>query len=1258
MTMDQADGRLSVSAGLTAEQIFPGESEMARLMRATDWARTPLGPAELWSPSLRIMVRYLLPNRFPLLLWWGPEFLQLYNDAYRPVLGTKHPQYLGRPVRECWSEIWDVIGPLIETPFRGGPATWMEDISLEVNRYGFLEETHFTIGYSPVPDDTVPTGIGGVLATVHEISEKVVGERRVVVLRDLGARSAEAKSAEEACQIAAGILAHHAKDLPFALLYLIDADGRHARLAAAAGVAQGAAISPLEIALDGDACEAAGVGAAWPLAGVGAAWPLAEVVREERMRVIEDLPARFDAVPPGPWSDPPTTAVVTPIHSTIAHQLAGLLVAGVSARLRFDDVYAGFFELVAGQLAAAIANARAYEEERRRAEALAAIDRAKTIFFSNVSHEFRTPLTLMLGPVADSLADAEEPLPPRQRERIEVVRRNGGRLLKLVNTLLDFSRIEAGRVQATYEPINLPTYTVELASAFRSLVEKTGLALNVDCPPLDGLAAPVYVDREMWEKIVLNLLSNAFKFTFDGSIAVTLRAVDGGQAVELSVRDTGVGIPAAEQPRLFERFRRVEGARARTYEGSGIGLALVQELVHLHGGTIRAESAEGAGTAFYVRIPTGTAHLPADRIQARSKLATTALGAEVYVEEAERWLPDDTGAGAHEDDTGTRWLAIDADAGLAGAAEGERPARIVLADDNADMRNYLRRLLGERYAVEAFGTGTAALAAIERQVPDLVLSDVMMPELDGFGLLKALRAEERTRALPVILLSARAGEEATVEGMQAGADDYLVKPFSAWEVLSRVAGRLEIARTRAEAERRLDEALSALMSMAEALVGDAASGMTSQEQGSTRAAGSAAELDTLDTGGGTIRQLLGLTRRVLDAHYAGASYIDSETGAFDLLAVVGLSAEVEQRLRRDLSHRRMSDYYPPEALARLNAEEIVAFDSAEAPPISGQDYYGLGNVLIVPARMDARHLLVVAVEARYRPAFTAQERELARTAVRLVQLVIERERLLREREEGRLRELALTEATRRMDEFLGIASHELRTPLTSVIANVQLAERQLRRVGAGADSADDSRERMHLLQERMERMVAQLKRLDRLVGDLLDTSRIEAGRLEMQLERCDLAEVVRQAVQEARAVWPSRSITLELPRRKSLAVMADADRIGQVVTNYLTNALKYSAEAEPVAVCVRPQEGSVRVEVRDCGPGLTAGQQERLFERFYRVPGIMQQSGSGVGLGLGLHICKTIVERHVGRVGVESAMGAGCTFWFTLPLAHNLPDEA
>jgi signal transduction histidine kinase len=744
-----------------SQAFLAGDGEMALRTRSFDWSKTPLGPIEGWSPALRTTLQIILSSRFPHILWWGPDYIQLYNDAYCPIPGSKHPdKVLGRKASECWEEIWHVIGPLIDCPFSGGPATWVEDICLEPNRHGFFEETHFTIAYSPVPDDTAPNGIGGVLATVHEITAKVVGERRIQALRDLGMVPSGVQSAEEACAAAAATLFAHARDLPFALLYLLEKDRKSARLAGAAGVELGTSLSPIAISLDRPSKDG---------------WPLADVLRTRTPSVVTDLRSRFESVPPGPWSDPPSSALALPIPASRPGGIAGFFVAGLSPRLEFDDGYRAFVELVASQIGLAVANARAYEEEKRRAEELAELDRLKNEFFSNVSHEFRTPLTLMLGPIEEEMrADAAA------RPRLEVAHRNSLRLLKLVNSLLDFSRIEAGRVDACYEPVDLAASTAELASVFRSATEKAGLALRVDCP---ALPERIYVDREMWEKVVLNLLSNAFKFTFEGGIDVALRQI--GDRVELSVADTGIGIPGSERSQVFQRFHRVRGARSRTHEGSGIGLALVHELVRLHGGTVAVESEEGRGSTFTVRLRTGKDHLPADRVGADRSLDSTALGAAPFVEEAMLWLPEDPAENEP----------------LASGAPD--PRRILVVDDNADMREYVRRLLAPLYAVETASEGESALARAAANPPDLVLADVMMPGLDGFQLLARLRANEATRTIPVVLLSARAGEESRIEGLRAGADDYLVKPFSARELVARVQSNLELRRVRREAEEAL-----------------------------------------------------------------------------------------------------------------------------------------------------------------------------------------------------------------------------------------------------------------------------------------------------------------------------------------------------------------------------------------------------------------------------------------------------------------------
>ena len=732
---------------------LPGGGGMGRLIRQKDWSATPLGPLENWPQSLRTAVGICTESRFPMAIWWGPDAVQLYNDGYVPVLGAKHPRSLGQSGPECWAEIWDVVGPLYRQVMASGEATWSDDLLLPMDRYGYVEETYFTFSYSPIRDES--GGVGGMLITCAETTERVVGERRLRTLRDLGARAGQAHSVGEACELATAILGQNSADLPWAALYLLEPGGSVATLAAHTGLAGHGVVPPPTSVL----------------ADEQSPFPFARVLETGKAAVLEgDVLAPLSGRADVGADDAPVQAIVLPVAGSAGAAPAGFLVAALSPRLRLDDPYRAFFELVAGHIASAITNARGYEEAQRRAEALAELDRAKTAFFGNVSHEFRTPLTLLMGPLEDALRDTREPLGERQRERMEVAHRNSLRLLRLVNTLLDVARLEAGRVDAAFEPVDLAAVTTDLASGFRSAAERAGLRFTVDCPPL---AEPVYVDRDMWEKIVLNLLSNALKFTSQGEIEVRLAAA--ADSVRLEVRDTGAGIPADELPRIFERFHRVRESRGRSLEGTGIGLSLVQDLVRLHGGTIDVASVPSEGTTFGVRVPTGAAHLPADQLRPGTHPAG-AVGPAAFVEEALRWLPREP------------------------LVSGREGARIVLADDNADMREYVVRLLSEGWRVEAAADGWQALEAVRRELPDLVISDVMMPGLDGFELLAALRADPATRAVPVMLLSARAGEEARVEGLRAGADDYLVKPFAARELLARVDSMLTLARVRREAE--------------------------------------------------------------------------------------------------------------------------------------------------------------------------------------------------------------------------------------------------------------------------------------------------------------------------------------------------------------------------------------------------------------------------------------------------------------------------
>ena len=693
----------------------------------------------------------------------------LYNDAYALVLGGKHPWAMGRDGSEVWAEIWPVIEPLLQEVIDTGKALRRDDLLLHMQRSGYEEETYFSFCYAPILNES--GNVGGIFTPVVESTEKVISARRFEILRLL-ANQPRAVHVTQACEAAAELLNEHPLDVPFGLIYLIDEAQQTATLASAIAVAAGSPIAPASIDIgDTQGC-----------------WLVKHAISSNAPHTLTDLTELGRDLPLSPWGTQIKQALLLPITLPGNAQPVALLIAGVSPHRALDSTYLSFYALLADTLKAALAESLAHEEERKRAVALAEIDRAKTAFFSNISHEFRTPLTLMLGPIEDLLNDAA--LPEPARSQLLLLQRNSQRLFKLVNSLLDFSRIEAGRAEAIYEPVELASFTAELAGVFRSAIEKAVLQLSVQCPPLQE---PVFADREMWEKIVFNLLSNAFKFTFDGSITVSIAteaAVEGAveaSAAILTVADTGAGIARERLPRLFERFHRVEGTRARTYEGSGIGLALVKDLVELHGGSLRVESEVGAGTSFIVRLPLGSAHLPGGQVSMLPMRSRQMQQAQAYMAETELWLSA---------------LAITPQSPASGtipsmSAASTVDARILVVDDNPDMCGYVMRLLQSRWQVDCAAHGQEALESVARRRPDLIVSDVMMPVMDGFALLTALRANDATHDIPLVLLSARAGEEARIEALQAGADDYLVKPFSARELLAIADSLLLRSRLRA-----------------------------------------------------------------------------------------------------------------------------------------------------------------------------------------------------------------------------------------------------------------------------------------------------------------------------------------------------------------------------------------------------------------------------------------------------------------------------
>ena len=754
-----------VDQSLSKAQFLSGGGEMGELIRSMDWSNNPLGPVENWPQSLRTSVSLCLSSTFPILIAWGPETIQIYNDAYKPICGAMHPQSMGMNFRICWESALEVVGDKF-TRGQQGEGTYIKDQQMFLFRYGYLEEAFMTFSFAPIRDESGE--VGGIFHPITETTDKMLSGRRTQVLRDVSALIGKAKSIEEIGALTTERHEDFLSDLPFLLFYSVDQIKKTANLVSAAGTANAPQLGVYEIVLDEND---------------NATWPLSASVTEPF--VLEDLNERFGKFSCGPYPEAPHSAVILPVFISGKDSPTGYLIAGVSSRRAMDEDYMGFYSMLAGTFSTAVSNVYAYEQEQRRAEALAAIDRSKTAFFSNVSHEFRTPLTLMLGPLED-LQRHQVMDNPEVRETVMATHRNAMRLLKLVNNLLDFSRVEAGRVQAAYQPVDIAELTADLASSFRSIIEKAGMRLEVRTgkEPLEA-----FVDKQMWEKIVLNLLSNAFKYTLEGVISVALES--SATEVILKVSDTGVGIPAHELPHMFERFHRVENSAGRTHEGSGIGLSLVCELISLHGGEVGVESKLGEGSLFTVRIPLGRAHLPAELVQEHDYQASPSAIRESFLQEASGLL------GSEFDQDQQKNTKVNVDSTSA------EIARVLVVDDNTDMRAYLQRLLGAEFIVQTSINGADALEQLDSFKPDLILSDIMMPVMDGKELLARIREKEEKHWVPLIFLSARAGEEARIDGLEAGADDYLVKPFSAQELLSKVRAQIKINRIRLHNEQRM-----------------------------------------------------------------------------------------------------------------------------------------------------------------------------------------------------------------------------------------------------------------------------------------------------------------------------------------------------------------------------------------------------------------------------------------------------------------------
>lgn len=1228
-------------SGPVLPTFLSGGGEMGQRIREMNWAATPLGPVNTWSQGLRTCISIMLTSRQPIWIGWGKELIKLYNDPYKAIVGGKDAWALGTSASIVWKEIWPDISHLLEKVMEKNEGTYVESQLLIMERNGYPEETYYTFSYTPVlGEDGIPEGM---ICANSDDTHRIIGERQLQTLTQLGKSLTDSKTNIEVVAKTIAVLKNNPFDFPFAFFYSLN--GNTINLSEATHLEEISRLVPHEIDLD-DANEVTVA--------------LKEAATTDQRLLRENLRQRIGHLPSGAWEVSPDKAIVMPVKLPHSKEMFGFLVLGVNPYRLLDEKYNSFLSLIADQMAISFANVHLLEEERKRAEALAEIDRLKTAFFSNISHEFRTPLTLLLGPLEEALTDTQTL--PENKVRLDLAFRNAIRMQKLVNTLLEFSRIEAGRVEGKFSRTDIAALTEDLASTFRSAIEKAGMQLRFRN---EGIRDEVYVDVEMWEKIILNLLSNAFKYSNQGAIEVAV--AQHGDQVHVSVSDTGIGIPANQLEQIFTRFHRVESAEGRSQEGTGIGLAMVKELVKLHQGTIQVSSEEGRGSTFTISIPTGKAHLPEDKIVEPTKGSAISGNSLAFVEEALKWIPDHIVKPAEEEIVGFTQTA----------------QTVLLADDNADMRDYIFRLLSPYYVVKTVTNGEEAWEFIQDHKPDLIISDVMMPRLDGFALLARIRANAHTKNIPLLFLSARAGEEAKVEGLQAGADDYLVKPFSSRELLARVDANIRIAKNRMEAEANLrnvvkqapvgmallrgtsllveianDEALEICGKPAEKLINHPI----------LEALPELAQLGFGDILGKALKGEASVMHE-MPVNFEHNMYISfscepvkDSKGAIDAIMVVmtDVSEQVSARKQIEQSERELRELADsmPQIVWTARPDGYVDYYNKRWYEFTGLDP-GYGDASWIPALhpddvqlcLDSWYNAVhtgsnYEIEYRFKDRFNGGYRWFLGKAVPVRNnegvitkwfgscTDIDDQKQFSEKLEQTVQ--SRTEELQRSNDdllqFAHVTSHDLKEPVRKVKTfGLRLQD------DFGDQLPEKGRNYLNKIMNATDRMFT-------MIEGVLAYSSISATTT--FITAVDLNEVIRNIQTDLEVLIQQKNGTIR--SRKLPVIEGTPVLLYQLFYNIILNSLKFSRQDVPSEINITAYEtgAEVRIVISDNGIGFEEQYAQSIFNAFSRLHPKEQFEGTGLGLAL----CRKIVERHNGSISAHGVKNQGAAFTIILPL--------
>ncbi|KAG0255392.1 hypothetical protein BG011_005164 [Mortierella polycephala] len=1442
------------------------EESMESLINSKDWSKTGLGPRANWPIELRVLVPMLVRSESPLAIYWGDEAHIIYNDVT-----------LGRPGATVWNEVWDTIGSQMDQVKADGKGYGSRGLRFILYREGYEEECYFDFTFSPIFLEN--GSVGGIFANVQEVTQWTLNQRRLTTLNQFSKHASSVQSVDGAYSLITNILQESQNvDVPFSIVYKTlgptkesDQEQPHCSFAPPSSIPtsanahsqrddQSSTAAPGDKKNERRAPQTAilcSTSFDRNLEVIHYGCDLKEKVfsKATSTRHIPDslliTPEEYEPLDPSSlvcddlWAWPVRSvladgvprlvtlpksthkfarALLLPIlenPSVLDSRITMVLIVGINPFQMLDSQYLDFFTLLVANISSLIHFGCSREEERKNTEALFELNKTKILFFQNISHELRTPLTLMLSPLEDVLRQTPENAPIRSG--LEMVRRNSRRLLKLVNTLLQFSRIEAGKGHAIFEETDLTKLTREISANFESVARGFDLDYDVNCEDLSGVPGGFWVDNSMWSGIILNLIGNAFKHTWKGSVSIhqyPCKGKNGADGVVVNVGDTGVGIAAEHLSTLFGRFNRIENKQSRSHEGTGIGLSLVKELADVHGGTISVTSEVEKGTCFRLWIPAGRSHLASSQVKvgdskdpalllrsSKSDILNNKTDASMFVEEASQWIahksiPQSTlttsGTDSTEEDIpevdddaiqlSTEYLcsqssvednqdyevsaldpeeseltkflidspesedvfvpeasidmtnesihnrrsspasqnakitivehfnltsngeltpAIDSaaaiydcnvnDNGCLGD-DGRRqstvekqmnqddiPPRtrsrrsyIIIVDDNHDMRAYLRDVLGRDFRVRCAVDGLDAIRLITAKLQkgkriDLVLSDVAMPNMNGYELLKRLRGDCATRTTPFILLSARAGEEANVEGLDLGADDCLVKPFSARELLARVKSSIRLSDLRYELIREQRHAFE-MKQLIYSISVRIRSGLSLPQ--------------ILNTASRELFKVI----RCNAIRICRFRKVDPESGRHWVRFV---SEIVKAGKPTFLS---TTDRPLPKGL-EVSEQCVARGDHDPAGDLrevsNFQDpAYGPKNFLSVPLLYN-RKIWGYLLASRDTDVadWLQSEKLLFEQTGNQISLAIAHATLWELKKSQQVEMETAHAANEAKSQILANTSHELRTPIGAIVGALSALE------DTDQNLTGEQRDMVKIMQITSDVALS-------VINDLLDTAKLEAGAMTLAIKACpELADTLAQSVRifgekagskEMDLIMePSDQVDqLESMLRQDSVIWTDGDRLQQVIMNLVGNAVKFTANGKVIiqttftktespeiaenmelegqqaqqqeqqpgqsrsprvhqAVQFPPDAEvshlTLRFEVTDTGIGIDPDfLKNRIFKSFAQHDQSMTRRFGGTGLGLA--ISKHLVKMNGGILGVTSDVGQGATFYFTWPV--------